>query len=47
MITSPEVEAAGTFLRTLGKLMIDTLYHYRGMDYLLHEFVVMPELTCF
>ena len=24
-------------------LIIDTLYHYRGSAYLLHEFVVMPE----
>jgi REP element-mobilizing transposase RayT len=24
-------------------LMIDTLYHYRGSAYLLHEFVVMPD----
>jgi len=25
------------------KLLIDTLYHYRGEAYLLHEFVVMPD----
>ncbi len=25
------------------KLLIDTLYHYRGTAYLLHEFVIMPE----
>ncbi len=25
------------------KLFIDSLYHYRGSAYLLHEFVVMPE----
>jgi putative transposase len=25
------------------KLLIDTLYHYRGSAYLLHEFVIMPE----
>jgi REP-associated tyrosine transposase len=25
------------------KLLIDTLYHYRGQAYALHEFVVMPE----
>src|SRR5579864_6629014 len=25
------------------KLLIDTLYHYRGMAYLLHEFVIMPD----
>ncbi len=24
-------------------LFIDTLYHYRGSAYLLHEFVVMPD----
>jgi REP-associated tyrosine transposase len=25
------------------RLMLDTLYHYRGSAYLLHEFVLMPE----
>jgi putative transposase len=25
------------------KLLIDTLYHYRGQAYLLHEFVIMPD----
>jgi putative transposase len=25
------------------RLFIDTLYHYRGSGYLLHEFVVMPD----
>ena len=25
------------------ELLIDTLYHYRGQAYLLHEFVVMPD----
>ena len=25
------------------KLFLDTLYHYRGSAYLLHEFVVMPD----
>jgi len=25
------------------QLLIDTLYHYRGSAYLLHEFVVMPD----
>ena len=25
------------------KLLVDTLYHYRGSAYLLHEFVIMPE----
>ncbi|MGA2966031.1 MAG: transposase [Terriglobales bacterium] len=25
------------------KLLIDTLYHYRGAAYLLHEFVIMPD----
>jgi putative transposase len=24
-------------------LLIDTLYHYRGLAYLLHEFVIMPD----
>jgi putative transposase len=27
------------------KLLIDTLYHYRGSAYLLHEFVIMPDHT--
>jgi putative transposase len=25
------------------KLLVDTLYHYRGSAYLLHEFVLMPD----
>jgi REP-associated tyrosine transposase len=25
------------------RLIIDTLYHYRGSAYLLHEFVIMPD----
>jgi len=25
------------------KLLIDTMYHYRGSAYLLHEFVIMPD----
>ncbi len=25
------------------RLLIDTLYHYRGSTYLLHEFVIMPD----
>jgi putative transposase len=25
------------------RLLVDTLYHYRGSAYLLHEFVVMPD----
>jgi putative transposase len=25
------------------KLLVDTLYHYRGTAYLLHEFVIMPD----
>jgi len=25
------------------RLLIDTLYHYRGTAYLLHEFVIMPD----
>src|SRR6185312_14216277 len=25
------------------KLLIDTLYHYRGQSYLLYEFVIMPD----
>ena len=26
------------------RLLIDTLYHYRGSAYLLREFVIMPDL---
>ena len=28
---------------TWARLLIDTLYHYRGSAYLLHEFVIMPD----
>jgi putative transposase len=27
----------------LARLLVDTLYHYRGSAYLLHEFVIMPD----
>jgi len=44
MITSSTWERRGLFRNERwAKLMIDTLSHYRGSAYLLHEFVVMPD----
>ena len=44
MITSSTWGRRALFSRDVwAKLLIDTLYNYRGMEYLLHEFVVMPE----
>ena len=44
MITSPTWGRRSLFSREAwAKLMTDTLYHYRGTAYLLHEFVVMPD----
>src|SRR6201987_487248 len=44
MITSSTWGRRAVFSRELwAKLLIDTLYHYRGTAYLLHEFVVMPD----
>jgi putative transposase len=44
MITSSTWGRRDLFSREpWANLMIDTLYHYRGTAYLLHEFVVMPD----
>jgi putative transposase len=44
MVTSPTWERRALFhAEPWARLLIDTLYHYRGTDYLLHEFVVMPD----
>jgi putative transposase len=44
MITSSTWGRRAVFSREpWAKLLIDTLYHYRGSAYLLHEFVVMPD----
>jgi putative transposase len=44
MVTSPTWERRSLFQTDAwARLLIDTLYHYRGAAYLLHEFVVMPD----
>lgn len=44
MITSSTWGRRFLFSRDVwAKLLIETLYHYRGSAYLLHEFVVMPD----
>jgi putative transposase len=44
MITSSTWERRELFRNERwAKLLIDTLYHYRGTAYLLHEFVIMPD----
>jgi len=44
MITSASWGRRSLFqVERWAKLLIDTLYHYRGPAYLLHEFVVMPD----
>lgn len=44
MITSSTWGRRALFSRDVwAKLAIDTLYHYRGTGYLLHEFVIMPD----
>jgi REP-associated tyrosine transposase len=44
MITSGTWSRRSLFQRECwAKLLIDTLYHYRGTAYFLHEFVVMPD----
>jgi putative transposase len=44
MVTSSTWGRRALFSREIwAKLLIDTLYHYRGTAYLLHEFVVMPD----
>jgi putative transposase len=43
MVTSSTWERRALFqAEPWAELLIDTLYHYRGTAYLLHEFVVMP-----
>jgi putative transposase len=44
MVTSSTCGRRALFSREeWPKLLIDTLYHYRGSGYLLHEFVIMPD----
>src|SRR2546423_15441147 len=44
MVTSTTWNRSGHFRNERwARLLIDTLYHYRGTAYLLHEFVVMPD----
>jgi len=44
MITSATWGRRSLFQRDCwARLLVDTLYHYRGSAYLLHEFVVMPD----
>ena len=44
MVTSATWERRSLFRNERWtRLLIDTLYHYRGSAYLLHEFVIMPD----
>ena len=44
MVTSTTGGRQGHFRNEpWARLLIDTLYHYRGSAYLLHEFVIMPD----
>jgi len=44
MVTSSTWERRSLFqAEPWARLLIDTLYHYRGAAYLLHEFVIMPD----
>jgi putative transposase len=44
MMTSSTWERRALFRKERwAKLLIDTLYHYRGSAYLLHDFVIMPD----
>jgi putative transposase len=44
MVTSSTWERRSLFqAEPCAKLLIDTLYHYRGTVYLLHDFVIMPD----
>ena len=44
MITTEAWQRRALFLNEpWAKVLIDTLYHYRGSAYLLHEFVIMPD----
>ena len=44
MVTSSTWERRSLFqAEPWARLVIDTLYHYRGTAYFLHEFVIMPD----
>ena len=44
MVTSSTWERRALFqAEPWAKLLVDTLYHYRGTAYLLHEFFIMPD----
>ncbi len=44
MVTSSTWERRSLFqTESWARLLIDTLYHYRGSTYLLHAFVIMPD----
>ena len=44
MVTSTTGDPQGHFRNEpWARLLIETLYHYRGSAYLLHEFVIMPD----
>ena len=44
MVTAETWERRALFrAEPWAKLFIDTLYHYRGSSYLLHQFVIMPD----
>ena len=44
MVTSSTWGRRALFSREVwAKLLMETLYHYRGTAYLLHEFVIMPD----
>jgi len=43
MVTSATWDRQGHFRKRWARLLTDTLYHYRGSAYLLHEFVIMPD----
>src|SRR6266700_418425 len=44
MVTSSTWSRRALFQKEVwARLLVDTLYHYRGSAYLLHEFVIMPD----
>jgi len=44
MVTTSTWERCGLFRNERwARLLLDTLYHYRGSAYLLHDFVIMPD----
>jgi putative transposase len=44
MVTTETWQRRALFLNERwAELLVDTLYHYRGSAYLLHEFVIMPD----